>query len=408
MTVVAERSQQEPDNTPEKTIFLHIGTMKTGTSYIQGSLEQLEDRLARVGVLYPGNVGSAVHDVLDKRGAKQLGEVQGAWDELAKRVRSWPGPTAIISMEFLTLATFAQADRIVHSFGAADVRVVLTVRDLVRTIASAWQQTTKNRSTTPWAEFVQTVLDPERASDPVFELFWNHHDIPRIVRTWSDVVGMDRVCLVVVPENESSPEVLWQRFCTAVDLDPEVFPPTDGAGRANASLGLPEAEMMRRLNAELGRRVDQVDYRRLVTGFLSRRVLRRGEASRQRPELDSEHYARAVERAHELISDLKALDVRVVGSLSELMPLSDEPVGNSAPGPSPSDAEVADVAIRAVAALVTRLADAERDGPAELRRTRLRGAERGEGPSSGPNRRRRRPQRPPLEPEDPTELSDYA
>jgi len=352
-----------------KTVHLHIGTMKTGTSYVQGNLEHSRHALARAGVLYPGSVGAAVHEVLEKHGARHVGDTSGAWDELASKVRAWDGSGVIVSMEFLTLASSEQAQRIVASLQPADVRIVLTVRDLSRTIPSAWQQTTKNRQTASWSEFLAALTADAVGSERTREQFWRHHDLARITRTWSGVVGPDRMTVVTLPPRDSPSTVLWERFCAATGLDSADYPVAE-TSRSNSSLGFAEAEMMRRLNLELGRDVDQASYRRLVTGLISRRLLRRGAEPTPAAVLPVHVHEWAVQRSNEAVSDLRALGVRVVGDLTELVP---PPVGDdqrafddsAAPVASTvAESDVATVAVRAVAALVTRLAEL---GDAEAR-----------------------------------------
>jgi hypothetical protein len=364
----------------DRTVHLHIGTMKSGTSYLQGALEHVAPALSTDGVLYPGSVGPAVHEVLEKRGARHFGDVSGAWDELAASISAWQGKSAILSMEFLGLATTEQAERIVGSLAPFKPHVIITARDLGRTIPSVWQQTTKNRQTTTWPDFLAAICvdddQPDDDEDPlndasaakIRQQFWRHHDVPSIVRTWSSVVGVDRVTVITLPPSGSDPSLLWERFCAATGLDDERYPaPPPDAGRSNSSLGYAEAEMMRRLNVELGRDVDQAIYRHLVTGFISRRVLRRGVDPTPAPVLPPDVRAWAADQATEVIGELSDLGVAVIGDLEELRP-APSTTSTGTERDDPSDADVAAVAIRAVAALVGRLGEAESMEPGKKQR----------------------------------------
>ena len=338
------------------SVHLHIGAMKTGTSYIQSNLDLAQSALADAGVLYPGRVGAAVHDVLEKRGARHLGSASGSWSRLVETIHAWHGPSAIVSMEFLALATTAQVGLIVDSLRPADVRVVLTARDLARAVPSAWQQTTKNRKTVSWEEFLAALVSTNDHGDRVRERFWRHHDLAAIARTWVGVVGPDRLTVVTVPPSGEAPHVLWDRFCSATGLDVNAYP-TALAKAVNSSLGFAEAEMMRRLNVELGRGIEQPAYRRIVTEFISGDVLR-GTAERTLPPtLPDDVYHWAVRRSAALRGDLEALGVRVVGDLADLVPLERERDSRHDLERQADPNEVANVAIRAVAALVARLAD---------------------------------------------------
>lgn len=344
-------------------VYLHIGAMKTGTSYVQANLDDSRTALAEAGVLYPGRIGAAVHDVLGKRGARHLGPRSGAWDQLAASVREWDGPSVVMSMEFLTLATTAQVHRIVDSLKPAELRIVLTARDLSRTIPSAWQQTTKNRQTSSWPDFLTAITGDDDAGTRTREQFWRHHDAAAIARTWSGVVGADCVTVLTVPAPGSDPTVLWARFCTAVGLDAEQFPVAETSAW-NFSLGFAEAEVMRRLNIELGRDLDQPTYRRLVTDFISGDVLRGTAEPTRPPSLPVEVKAWAERRARELVADLRGLGVAVVGDLDELVPAAGAADEREATASQPDPAEVAAVAVRAAAALVLRLAEVTASHPA--------------------------------------------
>jgi hypothetical protein len=325
--------------------------MKTGTSYVQGLLERDRESLAAEGVLVPVDVNRAVHDVLDRRGTRSLGSVTGTWDALLKSVREWRGDRVLVSMEFLGLATAPQIKKIIDSLAPSPVRVVITARDLGRAVPSAWQQTTKNQQRATWQEFLDAITNESEGSSPALQ-FWRHHDVASMARRWTAVVGADAVTVVTVPPSGSPPEELWQRFCAAVGLDVADHAP-DGKERRNASLGHVEAEVLRRLNVALAGRIPQPDYRRLVTGVISRQVLRRGHGVTQPPVVPASVHAWAVERSAGVVADLRSLGVRVVGDLDDLRP---EPLSTE-PASEPSDAEVAAIAVRVAAALLPRVAE---------------------------------------------------
>lgn len=334
-------------------VHLHIGTMKTGTSYIQGLLERDKDQLADEGVLVRADVGRAVHDVLGMPGPRSLGPIDGAWDELVSDIRAWRGHSVIVSMEFLALATRPQIRQISTALAPSQVRAVLTVRDLSRVIRSAWQQTTKNRQSVTWPDFLDGLMAAGPDRPRTAKRFWAHHDVPNIAAKWAGVLGPSAVTLVTIPSGEAPPDELWRRFCTAVELDSDRHGP-DGTERRNASMGYAEAEFLRRLNANLGRELDQPSYRRLVTGVMSRQLLRQGNgpASRSVPELPPAIRAWAKHRTAETIETISALGVAVAGSLDDLrLPPSS---GETEDSPV-SDAEVSAVAVHVSAGLIRRL-----------------------------------------------------
>lgn len=362
------------ERTPRR-VHLHIGTMKSGTSYLQNVLGHQSELLAAAGFLYPGNTGRAVHDVLGRPGPRSLGDTDGAWSELVATIRAWPGHSVVVSMEFLGLATPEQVRRIVASLRPSDVFVVLTARDLVRTLPSAWQQLAKNRQHTTWNEFLRAVMAGSHS--PVADQFWLHHDLCRIAATWSSVLGADRVTVLTVPGSDCAPATLWNRFAAAVDIDPAQIP-ADGGGRGNPSLGHAEAELLRRLNAGIGADIDQPAYRRLVIGLLAHQLLRSPPHTPSRPPpMPREVLDWARQRSERTIRTLVALGTKVAGDLAELDPLpgrSDQEVrmtgarmtGARMTGAWTTEvapAELARLTVRAAAGLVTELARSQASMP---------------------------------------------
>ena len=93
-------------------VLLHVGTPKTGTSYLQDVLFRNRAALARAGILYPADRFDgqflAALDLMRLPWGGLEAEAIGAWDRLASRSGSWDG-TAIISHEILATASRARS-----------------------------------------------------------------------------------------------------------------------------------------------------------------------------------------------------------------------------------------------------------------------------------------------------------
>jgi len=91
-----------------RTVYLHVGIAKTGTTYLQRRLFANRELLERHGTLYPGS-GPAAHFLasLDLRGTTFKGHayegVEGAWDRLVAAADGFGGNT-LISHETLARA----------------------------------------------------------------------------------------------------------------------------------------------------------------------------------------------------------------------------------------------------------------------------------------------------------------
>jgi hypothetical protein len=335
--------------------------MKSGTTYLQSCLMENRDLLAEDDILYVESPARAVHDVLGHR-VRHVGELAGGWAELVATVRAWPGSVVVISAELLAPASEDQIAEIVQTLEPADVRVVLTARDIARTLPSAWQQTTKNRQVAQWGEYVRTVTLDRDDHDRLSDQFWRHHDVPAIVRRWSNEVGPDRFTVVTVPPEGAPPELLWERFCSAVGLDRSRVP-ARRSDLANTSLGYAEAEVVRRINELIPRWIDQPTYRRLVNNFVVHQILRRRTVQSPQPRLPDEIHHWATGFGAKVVTELQELGVRVVGDLDDLVPSPPRPepaddVGRTAPADVdlPEEAAISATALEAAAALILKLA----------------------------------------------------
>ena len=325
--------------------MLHVGCMKSGTSFVQRTLGENREALADQGFCFPGkHWRQQVLAVIDVRGHRRDGEVPqdavGAWDRLRAEIAAWRG-TAIVSMEFLATTSSGDIERIVASLAPARVEVVLTVRDLGRSIPSMWQEGVKNGETGPWPDYVAAVRDGDPQQPGPARRFWRHQAATPIARRWAHGVGLDHVTVVTVPPAGAPPGLLWERFCSVAGLDPAPFTP---AGPGNESLGAASAEVMRALNERLVGALSTPDYNRLV-----KRLGKRGLASRRDREpaigYDDPWVA---ERAQGVIDGLTRLGVRVVGDLEELRPA---PVVGVAPPDVPAEEQL-DAAVAALAELL--------------------------------------------------------
>jgi hypothetical protein len=331
-------------------VVLHVGAMKSGTSYLQGLLFADRDGLASGGVLVPGEQWgdqvTAVRQVLSHPRKNRA----PAWARMVSEVTAHPGP-ALISMEYLGPARPQVAARIVESFENAPVELVVTARDLNRTIASMWQETVQNGRSWTWDEYVADLRDkrPGRG-DGVADrataggTFWRQQHLARICRTWGSAVGRERCTLVTLPAPGASPAELADRFGAAARIS---FTTTTVPSGSNPSLGLASTLALRRLNAVLDERglAFPAGYR-IRKRQLAKEIL----ASRRRdePTLGLEVADWVLEQTADTQAVLQEDGVKVVGDLADLTPV---PVPGVHPSQVP-DAEVAEAALFGLAGII--------------------------------------------------------
>ena len=362
---------------PER-VYVHIGPLKTGTTFLQQVLTKNKEALAADGVLFPRNryaqqVGSAL-DLLDKRMHRDAPGNTGQWDRLAKEVAAWEGATAVISQEFLCTASPAQVERMVSSLAPAQVHVIYTARDYSRVVPAMWQTHLRNKASPTWDEYISSVRDPKPRGPIWGRRLWRQQDPAQVLPAFETRIPRERVHVVMVPRSTAPPDLLWQRFCQVIGIEAGRYR-TD-IPRTNLSLGVVEAETLRRINAGAADAMHGRNYDHLVKFFLARDILEQ-RRSRLTMELPSEDYGWIGKRSRQAIDYLVAGNYEILGAVDELLPgpPPDHPVARP---DEVSPADVLDVMAECLTALLVR-SDAligVLKGPA-MRKAEARVAQRG-------------------------------
>ena len=300
-----------------RVVHLHIGAPKTGTTYVQDRLSINQEALAEHGVIYPGRGPDpsvshfrAALDLLDQDWGGASGHAHGAWDQLARKVRRSRG-NVIISHEILAPAPPEKVARVMHDIRGSDVHIVYSVRDLGRQLPAAWQESVKQGRRWTFAKFLDAARDGHA-------WFARAFDLPRVLNTWGRNLSPSQIHLVTVPRvNNPDEELLWKRFCQALDIDP-AWAPADST-RSNTSLGIVETQLIRRLNRRMGRATRrEAPYDELIRQMLdSQELLSR--ASRK-VTLPPDRYDWATEQAELWIDWIEGSKVDVIGDVKELLP----------------------------------------------------------------------------------------
>jgi hypothetical protein len=307
-------------------VFLHVGLHKTGTTYVQHLMRANRAALRQQGVLYPGGAGFpsqifAAWDLLGRRpqgGGGRDARIAGAWAAMAEAVAAVPVAEASVVYlcdEHLSLATSRQARVAVESFTGADVHVVVTARDLARVVTSAWQEDVKNRGRFSWTDFIAAVRDPAQVGTNPARSFWLRQDLPVVLETWAEHVGVERVHVVTVPAAGSPSDLLVERLGSLVGFHPHTL--TAPAKWANENVGLVGTELLRRLSPRLAH-LDTRRFDKLVKLTLVRRLA--VELEPVRHALDDDELAWTVERSREMSKLVRNAGYPVVGDLDDLLP----------------------------------------------------------------------------------------
>ena len=179
-------------------LVLHVGTMKSGTTYLQTLLHAQKEMLAEAGVLVPG-AGPGAQAAAVRAGLIPAGN-RSRWEAIVSEIRAHRG-AAVLSQEFLGPATDAAARRVLDSLSGSDIDIVITARDLNRTLVSMWQETVQNGRSWTWEQYLAEVRDSApgatrgiRDKATAAGTFWRQQHLARIVEDWaaSDTLTLAR------------------------------------------------------------------------------------------------------------------------------------------------------------------------------------------------------------------------
>ena len=354
---------------PAGRVFLHVGVPKTGTTFLQAVLWRQRDLALEQGLLLPlARVGDHHRACLDLTGradrAKDPAQVPGSWRRLLAAVAAHRGDT-LVSHEMFAAATEEQAARAIREVTelGREVHVVLTVRDLARQLPSLWQETVKAARDWTLAEFLHELRFGEAPAGRDLQRLL---DYPGLVETWSSGIPRERVHVVTVPPPGASRTLLWERFCSAVGLEPDAF--SLEVPGSNDSLGAEQVELLRRVNHELAGRMGwPAPYLPTVKRGLAQSVLAERLGTPLR--VTSAELPWVRDRSALMIDQLRDSGAHLVGDLADLA-VAGEPGG--AAGIDVAEEMITDEAIAAIAELLVHHAEDREKEKQTLARLRQR------------------------------------
>jgi hypothetical protein len=301
-----------------RRLYLHVGLQKTGTSYLQAAMLGSRASLAEQGLdLVPPTKRECFElmVVIRNRYAARRDPAsdRNTIERFTAQLDRAPGSRAVLSQESLAAAGPAQVERLLEACGDREVHVVLTVRDLGRQIPSSWQEELKAGSTTAYGAYLRRLQSLEESGKPRHP--WIHLDPTIVARRWAGAVSPDRIHVVTVPPAGSPTTLLLERFARVLDVDPARLEPEDRP--SNSSLGQVQAEVLRRVNAQLPEEVHRrYVYSDVVKRSFGARVLGPQDGRKILVPDRLRSWCEGVAERH--ITELAAAGYRVEGSLEDL------------------------------------------------------------------------------------------
>lgn len=279
MAARAQGPEDGPTDAAPQRLYLHVGLPKTGTTFLQTVLKHHRDVLEERGFCYPfvrrSGMFFASVEMTSSAGRWGLdpADVEGTFDALLARGREHGG-TVVLSHEGFGKATPDQVEEIRRRLEGFEVHVVLTVRDVGRTLTAAWQERIKNGGTRSFDEFAQMLLDALPEGEPPPQTFWTTQNVEEALARWSVVAPPERTHVVVCPHPGAPKDELWNRFSEAVGLPREVID-LDAVEMRNESLGAAQISLLRQVHEALGDRMPMFWVSRISKRWLAQELLSR-------------------------------------------------------------------------------------------------------------------------------------
>jgi hypothetical protein len=202
------------------------------------------------------------------------------------------------------------------SIGNRELKVIFTVRPVAKILPSAYQQEVKNGSRLTYDLWLERVLEPEKENRNKTR-FWGRHSHHIEIAKWSEIVGKDRVTVII--SDESKPSFLTDSFFGLVGVNTEAFVESK-KDVVNRSMDLAEIELLRQMNQKFDRTLGWDEYVADIRSTLVKTWTQSApsEASPGRLANPEAFKARIDKKVQEVTDGIKGLGVEVIGDVDSL------------------------------------------------------------------------------------------
>lgn len=332
---------------PPGARVLHVGPHKTGTTGLQRAMAAQRYDMAEHGVHYAGATSQPLDEVMALLARENPTPPSGApdndklWRQLVREVSQQGDKRVMISSEFFADAREAAMRAAVQEMGGDQVQILVTLRPLAKILPSQWQQNVQNGARRTYDKWLSIMLDPNDTRR-VSEAFWWRHQHDALIARWADLVGPDRVTVLVV--DDSDHDKLLRDSERLFGLPDQLL---HAPAQSNRSLTLPETELIRAFNKKFARTDLPKSVYSYAMRFGAARYMQDRTPGPDEPKVSTPRWAaeKAAEIGAAAATAIEASGVRVIGDLSLL---STVPTKNIREGKLPATPIPSDVAASAL------------------------------------------------------------
>jgi hypothetical protein len=244
-----------------KTIYLHIGTPKTGTTSIQGYLASNEEQLYAEGYLLPKvsrNNHNSNHIKLTNYALNEDRSIQirvicktntkkevlefreQFYQKLRAEIKEFSGDYVILSNEhcYRSLTNHAEISRLKDLFdGLADqIKVIVYLREQSDMLCSRYSTELKNNNTNKIKK-IESFRD------------FDFLDYNQRLKAWEEVFGIENITLKIFDRGKLYQGDVISDFCNTLNMPRYDYQPVF----LNTSLNAKQAEFLRIINTHIGK-----------------------------------------------------------------------------------------------------------------------------------------------------------
>jgi hypothetical protein len=319
--VQAAPSPDSGDGAPQR-LYFHVGLPKSGSTYLQSVLGGNRGALKAAGYAYPYvRQEGMFHAAVEMAGsAARWGldpdEIRGTFAHLLRRGRRLGG-TVVLSHEIFGAASRDQVRAMADELAGFEVHLVVTARDLGRTVTAGWQEQVKNGNPRSFQDFADELLahlpaDPADSRD-----FWPAQNLYRLLDRWELMVPPERMHVVTCPRSGAAPDLLWRRFAEAIGLPHDAVDLSEVPTR-NESLGTAQIALLRNVLTSLDGRLEQPWFSRIAKRWFAQTLL--SQVPSRKPKAPGPVVERLSAVSSAWVAGIRAGSYQVHGDLDELLP----------------------------------------------------------------------------------------
>jgi hypothetical protein len=223
--------------------------------------------------------------------------------------------SVVLSSEFLSELPIDKIQLLKKQVKGRQVKVLFTVRPLVKLLPSSYQQYLKYGLKEDYVTWLHSVLDVPGQSK-LNPTFWKRHMHGEVIERWASVFGAENITVVIV--DEQKPELLFESINDYLGL-PNGFVKAQPTG-SNRSLSLEEQTLLLEINRRFPKERSWPEYLTFIRNGYVRELTDKVPVKAGKEKLPTPMWAidAGNKIATQSMQKLQDLGVKVYGDLGSL------------------------------------------------------------------------------------------